>query len=163
MQPDPLQQLRDVHLPGLPGWWPPAPGWWLVAMLIAGLLTWLAITLWRSHQQRQPFRTAQRLHQQLCNDLARQRIDTEQYLHEANALLKRTFVHALGEQAGAALTGSDWLSYLNQFVEGEPFSSAIGKLLTESRFAAGNGSHDPAAVATLQQHIGAALSAAAKR
>ncbi|MAT50046.1 MAG: hypothetical protein CMK32_02550 [Porticoccaceae bacterium] len=45
MNPNPLDQLRDVHLPPPPGWWPPAPGWWLLAALIiilmvAGALRW---------------------------------------------------------------------------------------------------------------------------
>ena len=38
MQSDPLQQLRDVHLPPDPSWWPPAPGWWILAAVIAVII-----------------------------------------------------------------------------------------------------------------------------
>jgi hypothetical protein len=36
---DPSQiPLRDIHLPGAVGWWPPAFGWWVVmAFMLAGL------------------------------------------------------------------------------------------------------------------------------
>lgn len=37
-QPDPLAQLRDIHLPEPISWWPPAPGWWLLAIIILALL-----------------------------------------------------------------------------------------------------------------------------
>ena len=36
--PDPLAQLRDIHLPEPVSWWPPALGWWLVAMTVMTLL-----------------------------------------------------------------------------------------------------------------------------
>ena len=161
MQADPLQQLRDVHLPAEPGWWPPAPGWWLVAVVSLMLLVWIGLQLRRHHQQRQPFRTAQRLHAQLCANLAQQQISTEQYLHEANALLKRTFVHALGEQRSAALTGDRWLHFLNEFVEGEPFTSSTGALLTQARFAPAQ-AHSDGSVTALQAQISAALTKAAR-
>ena len=35
-------QLRDIHLPLPPSWWPPQPGWWLIALaLLAACLWWL--------------------------------------------------------------------------------------------------------------------------
>jgi hypothetical protein len=41
--PDPLQDLRDVHLPDPISWWPPAFGWWMImGLLIIGgsLIIW---------------------------------------------------------------------------------------------------------------------------
>ena len=34
---DPLANLRDIHLPTMPGFWPPAIGWWL--LVIATIIT----------------------------------------------------------------------------------------------------------------------------
>lgn len=34
--PDPLAELRGLHLPGPVGLWPPALGWWILLALIAG-------------------------------------------------------------------------------------------------------------------------------
>ena len=37
---NPLDQLRDIHLPEAIGWWPLAPGWWLLIILVClGLIT----------------------------------------------------------------------------------------------------------------------------
>lgn len=42
--------LRDVHLPGAPGWWPLPPGWWLVLGVCTALV--LGMALWRAHRRR---------------------------------------------------------------------------------------------------------------
>ncbi|KRE89834.1 hypothetical protein ASG87_02480 [Frateuria sp. Soil773] len=37
-------ELRDIHLPHDPSWWPPAPGWWVLAFLLlasaVGMIWW---------------------------------------------------------------------------------------------------------------------------
>jgi hypothetical protein len=38
--PNPLVQLRDIHLPEPISWWPPAPGWWFLAVASGVLLAW---------------------------------------------------------------------------------------------------------------------------
>lgn len=45
---NPLDQLRDIHLPEPISWWPLAPGWWLVIIGGCLLLGWL-ITLFYRH------------------------------------------------------------------------------------------------------------------
>ena len=39
--PNPLDQLRDIHLPEPISWWPPAPGWWILAVASCALLAWI--------------------------------------------------------------------------------------------------------------------------
>ena len=42
--------LRDIHLPAEPSWWPPAPGWWLLAVL-ALLVIVVVLWAWRRHRR----------------------------------------------------------------------------------------------------------------
>lgn len=39
MNPDPLAELRDIHLPSAISWWPPAIGWWIVLLILILLIT----------------------------------------------------------------------------------------------------------------------------
>ena len=55
MNPDPLAQLRDIHLPEPIGWWPPAPGWWLLALVFLSALIYVALW-WRQRRARLYFR-----------------------------------------------------------------------------------------------------------
>jgi hypothetical protein len=52
---NPLDQLKDLHHPAAPGWWPPAPGWWLLvlaALIIAGTLIALSLSKRRANRYR---------------------------------------------------------------------------------------------------------------
>ena len=131
MQNDPLQQLKDVHLPPDPSWWPPAVGWWLLAIALIGLLVWLIIKAWKAYTLRQPIRAARAA---LAN-LNAQASSPLQYATEANAILKRLLVHALGRQHYAPLSGPAWLSALDQESGSQDFSQGPGQALGEVRFA----------------------------
>ena len=48
--PNPLDQLRDIHLPEPISWWPPAPGWWILALASSVLLAWLLRFLYRRYK-----------------------------------------------------------------------------------------------------------------
>lgn len=41
--------LRDIHLPAQPSWWPPAPGWWLLGTLVLVAIV-VMIWIWRRHR-----------------------------------------------------------------------------------------------------------------
>jgi len=46
---NPLDQLRDIHLPEPIGWWPLAPGWWILCIGGCCLLAWLSTVLYRRY------------------------------------------------------------------------------------------------------------------
>lgn len=135
MRPDLLQQLRDIHPPAAPDWWPPAPGWWLVAALAAaalGLLIRYARGAWR---RRQPIRRARVLHAELVRRHQAGELDDRAYVDACNELLKRLFVHGLQIDAARPVADERWLALLDAAL-GEPaFTQGPGRSLGEARFA----------------------------
>ncbi|MGI9326525.1 MAG: DUF4381 domain-containing protein [Pseudomonadales bacterium] len=160
MQADPLQQLKDVHLPPDPSWWPPAPGWWLLATMAVVTIAWLTRVLRKRYRERQPFASGLRLHKQLRLALNNGEISIVDYLHSANSLLKRVFIHGQHDRSIAALTGERWLQHLDSFVIGAPFSEGPGALLSERRFATKLLDSDAAELNALQRAIDDVLQAA---
>ena len=129
-----LNQLRDIHLPEAPLWWPPAPGWWVLGTLALGLATWAAIRLLRRWRRFQPARTARHLHRGLTLELLDQSITPTAWLHRTNEVLKRLAVHGLGHRRMIPAWGDDWLRYLDSRY-GEPaFSRGAGRCLGQARF-----------------------------
>lgn len=54
--------LKDIHLPTDPSWWPPAPGWWLLSVII---LLLAAVAVWRLHKRHKQKQLAAWLNKQL--------------------------------------------------------------------------------------------------
>ena len=48
--------LRDIHLPGAIGWWPPALGWWLLAALVLAGIAVYAVHYYRGRHKRAALR-----------------------------------------------------------------------------------------------------------
>lgn len=135
MNADLLQQLRDVHSPPDPAWWPPAPGWWLIALLIVGALFMVVQRLLAEHRRLQPWRTAQRLYDQLDGEYVDGRISPVDYLNGCNDLLRRLCVHAHGLTAAKFTSGKIWLEFLDQTFADAQFTDGPGQVLAEQRFA----------------------------
>lgn len=64
MNPELLGNLRDIHEPLPPPFWPPAPGWWILAFLILVLIAVATYLAWRRYRAieraRMPYRVAER-------------------------------------------------------------------------------------------------------
>jgi hypothetical protein len=134
MQPNPLEQLRDIHLPPDPGWWPPAIGWWLVALLIAIVCAVGIRAVYRHWHRRRPIRQARRLYEQLSEHRASGSLSAEAFAHECNELLKRLLVHGFGERAARAATDATWLTMLDEHYGERAFTTGPGRLLGNERF-----------------------------
>ena len=134
MQPDLLQQLRDIHLPAAPGWWPPAPGWWLLALLGITLLILAIRALQRRMHRQRPLRHARRLYGELYAGYRSGAVSAMEYLHLSNELLKRTMIHGLGEAAARKANDEEWLALLDARAGSDRFTTGPGRLLGNQRF-----------------------------
>lgn len=109
---DPLQGLRDIHLPPPVSAWPPAPGWWLLVLLVLILLL-SGVWWWRRHRRRAYRRAALKQLQQLRRAVQQGQADTP-IIAELSILLRRAAISRYGRQQIAALHGSEWLAFLDR-------------------------------------------------
>ena len=126
-----ILQLRDIHLPPPPGWWPPAPGWWIVSALLLILFTWLSrVILHRYHQHRQ----CQRLLTRLDTLLPPNGNLTPQDLIGVSTLLRRLALMHYPRRRVAALTGEDWLRFLDETGATDQFTRGPGRILASDPY-----------------------------
>ncbi|MHB8668605.1 MAG: DUF4381 domain-containing protein [Burkholderiales bacterium] len=125
-------QLRDIHLPGAPAFWPPAPGWWLLGAALAGLSAWIVVTALRRHRIR---RQRQRVLSALANlehKLASER--TPDALAHMSVLLRRLALMRFPRQRVAALTGNAWLRFLDESGGNGQFTHGPGRVLATAPY-----------------------------
>ena len=134
MQNDPLDQLRDVQLPDTPTWWPPAPGWWIIAALVLLLLVYSIRTIVHRRRQNAPRRAAIQELDACFQAWTSGTHTAADCINSCNALLKRLWVHVDGATHVAALSGDEWLAYLNKRSASLQFTDGAGRLLGNQRF-----------------------------
>ena len=109
---NPLDQLRDIHLPEQVDQFPSAPGWWL-------LLTIILITIGYFIYRRYQYQKAIRLLKPARAELAELKAVSANQLgaHSMatlSALLKRICLIYFPQLEVASLSGQRWLNFLNQ-------------------------------------------------
>ena len=119
---DPLANLHPLRQPEAIGWLPLAPGWWALLALGIALLLVVVYYLWRRHRatayRRDALAQLSALQSQHQQDQ-----DLRRYLDQLNALLKSVALRAYPRRDVAALSGEQWLEFLNSsFSNSEPFT-----------------------------------------
>jgi hypothetical protein len=122
--------LRDIHLPDAISWWPPAIGWWLLLVLIP-LIIFGAWWLYKRLTRNTAVKSAKRLLITIKDD---PNSDALQKLQQLSIWLRRVTMSLDPNQNNAGLTGKAWLAYLDNGVEGSPFSQGIGQCLSDVQF-----------------------------
>ena len=118
MSPDLLSDLRDIHEPVAPGFWPPAPGWWLVFGLgVAALVlaTFLA-RRWLRHRAalRAPYVAAERHIRLAARQHAAGEIDTRALADRISDVLKRVLVRVERREGASTAAGDAWAQALTE-------------------------------------------------
>jgi len=143
--------LRDIHLPGLVAWWPPAPGWWvLVAFVLAGLVAFALY--YRSGRHR---RAALRVTATMRAALE-QGAEPVECLQRVSTTLRRFAMTTADQQSVASLRavggvaerpdsdevagliGQRWLRYLDSRWQRDEFTGGAGRFLLAAPYARPN-------------------------
>lgn len=129
-----LQNLHDIVIPPSIPWWPPAPGWYAVAACVAmgiAWFAWLRFRQWRADAYR---RSA-------LEELARLKalIETDERepaLRKLPELLKRTAMAVWPRKKVAALTGFEWMQFLDHTGNTNEFCNGDARMLAELAYTA---------------------------
>ena len=116
--------LRDIHMPGLVGWWPPAPGWWIVAGLVfaAGLFVWL--------RYKSQFRERAALKSLYAIQLKLENGGPPVGCIQNISMVVRRFAMSVGGAVPVAgLTGGRWLRFLDSRWERDEFYEGDGRVI----------------------------------
>lgn len=130
-----MLQLRDIHLPGTPGFWPPAPGWWVLSAVCLIVLVWSGRFVWRRWKM-------QRKRRQVLDLLAaldQPSGDTQptEFLAQLSRLLRRIALMRFPRQEVAPLTGMDWLHFLDNSGGNGQFCHGPGRVLADGPYRGG--------------------------
>lgn len=120
-------ELRDIHLPAPPSWWPPAPGWWLLALLVVGLGAYLLL-----YSQRK-WRRARRQRQVMAefeSTVAAARTNGPALAAALSIFLRRLAIRAT--PSAATLKGEAWLEHLDAKLGGDEFAQGAGRALIDA-------------------------------
>ncbi|MFT4060599.1 MAG: DUF4381 domain-containing protein [Legionella sp.] len=127
-KPDPLAQLKDIHLPESVSFWPLAPGWYMVMTLILLLLFYLMYQVHQRHRHALAKKKALAL-----LDTYQQRYEQEHNVAITSAyiseLLRRVALVYFPREQVASLHGEAWLQFLQQTGKGSDFNSVREMLL----------------------------------
>jgi len=125
-------QLRDIHLPDVTLWWPPAPGWWLLVvglpLLISGLVF---LRRWIKHQSAKK-RSLIEFRQIIRNFEDQQ--DSGLLVSRVSTLLRRILMTYQGRDQVAGIAGERWIDELNDLVVERCFSDEQERLLRHGQF-----------------------------
>ena len=103
---NPLDQLKDIHLPAEVANWPPAYGWWILTVLLALTLIFSIKALMRFRRNRLAKRQALKLLAQLSPA-------DSQWPAALNQLFKRLVISYFPQQDVAGLYLDKWCEFLS--------------------------------------------------
>jgi cbb3-type cytochrome oxidase subunit 3 len=129
-----LEKLHDIVVPAPVSWAPQAPGWYVVfGLVLLGVGWWIYRRLRRFRKNRY-----RRLALKELTVIERQLQQPERRakaLAEIPALLKWTALEAFPRSEVAALTGEQWLAFLDRNLGGKDFKEGPGRFLSELAYA----------------------------
>ena len=129
-----LLDLRDVHAPPPPDFWPPAPGWWVAAALLAAILVYVAVQLYRRYRLRRQRRQVLAMLDGLVAGYTLE--EAVSFVTGVSMLLRRVALRRFPRRQVAALFGAEWCRFLDETGGNGGFSRGAGRVLVDGPYAA---------------------------
>ena len=123
-----LAQLRDIHLPAVIGWWPPAPAWYVLAVVLLLLMAWLARFLYRAYRNGLAKRRALKLLAGYQNQHEKAP-NSQLTAARVSELLRRVALVYYPRDHVASLKGDAWLAFLQNSAKAVDFQAVREALL----------------------------------
>ncbi len=127
---DPLENLRDIHLPPAISMWPPAPGWFILAFIILAIFFYVAYFFYKSRKKNRGKRVALKH----LIEIEKKQQSPQIKLMELSTLLRRVALAKFPRQKVAGLHGVAWLLFLDETGETKEFSQGVGKILASAPY-----------------------------
>ncbi len=109
---NPLDQLRDIHLPDQIDPFPYAPGWWIILALLLIAIAFYLFQLYKKQQALRLLKPAKAEINQL-RSLPQDQLSAHS-IAKLSALLKRVCLIYFPKRSVASLNGYEWLIFLNE-------------------------------------------------
>jgi len=140
--------IRDIHLPGMIAWWPPALGWWILAALfVAGSIA-LGLYYRSGRHRRAALRSVASVRtalergaepvaclQRVSTTLRRFAMTTADSRSVASLRAIDGIADRPSSDEVAGLIGERWLRYLDSRWQRDEFSRGTGRLLLAAPYA----------------------------
>lgn len=108
----------------------------MLVVLALAILIFSMFKIQQGMRRRRPYKHAQTLVIQCNTAFTERALKPLEYVEQLNRLLKRSVLHDTHNPAAAPLSGSRWLSYLDELSGTTQFSDGPGQVLGDLRYQA---------------------------
>ncbi|MGH8476908.1 MAG: DUF4381 domain-containing protein [Methylococcales bacterium] len=122
--------LRNWHNPQSVSWWPPAPGWWIVSGSLI-LFSIMVFWLWRRTTRPSVKKLARK---EFKSIRVNPDLSDSDRVRQLSMLIRRICLSLYPRAEVAALTGRNWLLFLEKSFDEPSFSEGPGKVLLDAPY-----------------------------
>lgn len=148
-------ELRDIHMPDAPSYWPLAPGWWFLIIIVCVLAYLLYKIIAKRNHRKQLNNLMQNQLQTIQSDYKKHK-NKHKLAIEVSELLNRFVRHVLGDSNATSLSGKAWINYLNSQTEHSMFDKFEVEL-TQAQYMKDIDYDVPSLIATVKNYFPLAI------
>lgn len=130
-----LAQLRDIHEPAAPAFWPLPIGWWILAALLVACLACLVWWLYTRRRADRPYRQLREATGRVQQLVRANELSNAEYLATVNRLYKHLLIEIEPTPGSRQAHGALWLTMLADRFNNDDFVTGAGKSLGTIRYA----------------------------